>query len=126
MLRGEPVVHGHHCALCLVGKMQTKWMMGVEVTDRPAATMKIDNQWSVSSAMVHAGGQAVFVKRQLQNTGFNFRKRRAFPRQSVHAPVIPAKAQRFEFIEKGCHKSLLSVDISRVRVRLVFIPAIVV
>jgi hypothetical protein len=56
------------------------------------------------SAMVHASGQAVLVKRQLQNTGFNLWKRRAFPRQSIHAAVVPAEAERFEFIEKGFQK----------------------
>lgn len=126
MLRGESVVYGHHRTPCLIGKMQTKGMMGIEVADRPSATMKIDNQWPVLSAMVHAGGQAVLVKRQLQNTGFNLWKRRAFPRQSIHTAVVPAKAERFEFIDKGFQKVLLSVDIPRVRVRFVFIAAIVV
>ena len=65
MLRGEPVVYGHHGALCLMGKMQTKWMMGIEVSDRPAATMKVDNQWPLSRPVVHASGQGAFVKRQL-------------------------------------------------------------
>ena len=125
MLRSEPVVYGHHSALCLIGKMQTKWMMGIEVADGPAATMKIDNQWPFSRPVVHASSQTVFVKRQLQNTGFNLWKRRAFPCQSIHAAVIPAKAQRLEFIEKCCHKSLLSVDIPCVRIRLVFIAAVV-
>jgi hypothetical protein len=45
MLRGESVVYGHHRTPCLIGKMQTKGMMGIEVADRPSATMKIDNQW---------------------------------------------------------------------------------
>ena len=126
MLRGKSVVYGHYRALCLVSKVQTKGMMGIEIADRPAATMKIDNQGPVSSAMVHASGQAVLVKRQLQNAGFNLWKRCAFPRQSIHAAVVPAKAKRFDFIEKGFQKLLLSVDIPRVRVRLVFIAAIVV
>jgi hypothetical protein len=36
-----------------MGEPQAKWVVGIEITDRPAPTMEVDDEWAVAGAVVH-------------------------------------------------------------------------
>ena len=53
MLGGQPIVNRHDRAVGLMGEPQAKWVVGIEITDRPAPTMEVDDEWAVAGAVVH-------------------------------------------------------------------------
>ena len=103
VLRRQTVIDRHDRAPRFRGQQQAKGMMGIEVADRPAAAVKINHQRALTRAVVHPCAECVPLQRELQRTGVELRQWGVLPRQSIHAPVVPAVRKRFESISERCH-----------------------
>jgi len=53
MLRGQPIIDGHDRTVGLVSEAQAERMVGVQIADRPAAAMEVDDERAVPGAVIH-------------------------------------------------------------------------
>ena len=77
--------------------------MGLQVTNRPTAAMKINNEGSFGRAVIHPRCYWTLWKGELKRTRIHFGEIGIFPGESVQTPVVPAECGDLETIQAFFH-----------------------